>query len=291
MQEPEPTDTDPITFSFGENWMSFVETHLSQERVDMAKQHLLNFLHVPDLKGKYFLDAGSGSGIHSLAAIQAGAERVVSFDVDDVAVATTNRVRTHFGSPPHWEVRHGSVLDVEFLRTLEPADVVYSWGVLHHTGHMWQAIRNVATLIKEDGQFYVALYLTTPRTPYWLKIKKRYNNASPLGKRGMELWYLVRHTALPELVRFRNPLRIILSRNRTRGMSYWIDVRDWLGGYPYEDARVEEVLRFGRTELGLELTNIKIESTLTEYLFARQRTATTPNGLATKDPTFGQTDE
>jgi SAM-dependent methyltransferase len=291
MQEPEPTDTDPISFSFGENWMSFVETHLSQERVDMAQQHLLDFLQLPDLKGKYFLDAGSGSGIHSLAAIQAGAERVVSFDVDEVAVATTKRVRAQFGSPSHWEVRHGSVLDVEFLRTLDPADVVYSWGVLHHTGHMWQAILNVATLMKHDAVFYVALYLTTPRTPHWLKIKRRYNYASPFGKRVMELWHMVRHTALPELIRFRNPLRIILGRNRTRGMSYWIDVRDWLGGYPYEDARVDEVLRFCRTELDLDLTNIKIESTLAEYLFARQRTSTAPDVLSTNDPAFGQNDE
>ena len=139
MQEPEPTDTEPITFSFGKNWESFVEPHLSQERVDMAERPLLDFLHVPDLKGKVFLDAGSGSGIHSLAALQAGAERVVSFDVDDVAVATTKRVRAQCGSPSRWEVRHGSVLDVEFLRTLDPADVVCSWGVLHHTGHTWQA--------------------------------------------------------------------------------------------------------------------------------------------------------
>ena len=259
---------EKISFSFGKNWADFVAANFSDERVDIARRHLLNFLRVPDLEGKYFLDIGSGSGIHSLAALRAGATKIVSFDLDPFSVQTTDFVRKSYGQGSDWTVMHGSVLDQEFLRRLEPADIAYSWGVLHHTGKMWEAIINAATLRKPDGLFYIALYTTDHKSDYWTRVKIRYNAASKLGKRAMESRYLVRHTLLPHLLRLKNPLKTMRDYKKSRGMSYMIDVRDWLGGYPYEHTTPGEMLRFGRDELGLELTNLKTGDACTEYLFA-----------------------
>jgi 2-polyprenyl-3-methyl-5-hydroxy-6-metoxy-1,4-benzoquinol methylase len=265
-----PQAQESITFSFGENWQRFVEESFSEQKVKSAQDHMLRFLGRPDLKGKYFLDVGCGSGIHSLAALRAGAEHIVSFDLDPASVQTTKTLREMAGSPDQWQVLQGSVLDKTFLSSLEPADIVYSWGVLHHTGKMWEAILNTAGLTKGDGVFYTALYLTTPRSEYWLRVKQRYNRASRLEKRLMESWHLVRHTVVPDLIRLKNPLLTIRGHGRQRGMSYWTDARDWLGGYPYEDARIEEVLQFCRTRLDLELIDILPSPTLVEYLFARR---------------------
>lgn len=260
-----------ITFSFGKNWKAFVDQHFSEERVRISKEHLLGFLELPDLRGKYFLDVGSGSGLSSLAAFDAGAARIVSFDVDPHSVETTRRLRAMRGDPSHWEVLHGSVLDEAFLATIDPADIVYSWGVLHHTGKMWQAVENASKRMKPDGCFYVALYTTSPKSGYWLEVKKRYNVASPLRKRMMEGAYVFRNAILPSLLARKSPLTYIRGSQRSRGMAYLVDVRDWLGGYPYEDAKIEEVLAFGRQRLGLELTKIATGEAYTEYLFSRRR--------------------
>jgi SAM-dependent methyltransferase len=263
-------DKDGITFSFGRNWEDFIKTSFSSERVEIAKAHLLDFLELEDLRGTYFLDVGSGSGIHSLAALLVGAEKVVSFDVDEYSVKAAEMVRERKGGDFDWEILRGSVLDKDFLARIKPADIVYSWGVLHHTGDMWPAIRNAAGLIRPGGLFYLALYTTTPKSDFWLSVKKTYNRSSEPLKRTMEYAYALQGTVLPELIHFRNPWKIIRGYKKSRGMSFMTDVRDWLGGYPFEHASIEEVLGFGRKSLGLELVNIKTGEANTEYLFKRR---------------------
>jgi SAM-dependent methyltransferase len=265
---------DNMRFGFGKNWAEFIDAHFNEERIQEAQDHLLRFLHLPSLEGRTFLDIGCGSGLHSLAALRAGAKRIVSFDYDPDSVRTTQHLRAFAGEPSHWTVQQGSVLDKIFMGTLEPADVVYSWGVLHHTGQMWQAIENAAQTMKPDGVFYIALYTTDvhldPTPEYWLRIKRTYNNAGAWKKRAMEWQYAWRATILPELRCGRNPLRTIRNYADSRGMSYWTDVRDWLGGYPMEFAGIEETKKFCRDRLGLEMLNISAGQANTEYLF-RQR--------------------
>jgi SAM-dependent methyltransferase len=275
---------EAITFSFGANWEEYIRLNFSDERVEIAKQHLLGFLELPDLRGKYFLDVGCGSGIHSLAAFKAGAARIVSFDIDPLSVKTAETLRARHGNPAHWEILHGSVLDASFLAKLTPAELVYSWGVLHHTGSMWPAIRNAAGLVAPQGLFYIALYTTDSKSAYWLNVKKKYNRASSAGKRWMEYAYILRRTILPQCLRFKNPLKTIREYQQSRGMSYLTDVKDWLGGYPFEHAKIEEVLQFFRQEMGGELLNIKTGEANTEYLFRlpqapRRGAAVTPTSI------------
>ena len=257
-------------FSFGKNWEEFIKNNFSQERIEISKNCILDFLGLSDLSGKYFLDVGCGSGLSSLAALRAGAKKVISFDVDTFSVKTTKKLKEMEGNPANWTIMEGSVLDKDFLSGIEPADIVYSWGVLHHTGKMWEAIENTASLMKKDALFYVALYTTTNKSNYWLKTKKRYNRASALEKKWMQLAYIVRYTIAPQLFRLKNPIPYIHNYKKSRGMSYLTDLKDWLGGYPCEDAKIEEVLMFCRKKLSLELINIKTGEANTEYLFKRR---------------------
>ena len=262
-------DNDENVFPFGRNWDEFVRRCLNEERVRFSREHILDFLERPDLKGEYFLDVGCGSGLSSLAALESGAARVVGFDSDPEAVRTAQRVRETRGDPSRWTILLGSILDEEFVSTIEPADIVYSWEVLHHTGRMWKALENTAALMRERAFLYIALYTKTPRSDYWLRIKKEYNSASPFRKRFMELRYFLRYTFLPELFHGRNPFAYIRRYESMRGMSYLTDLRDWLGGYPYEDAKIEDVVRFCRRRLNLELVNIATGQANTEYLFTK----------------------
>lgn len=263
--------TEPV-FAFGKNWQQFVNTSFSEERVTVAKQHIAEFLGMPDLHGQYFLDVGCGSGLSSLAALALGAERIVSFDVDADAVDAARKLYALAGKPEHWQILHGSVLDRAFLRTLDKADIVYSWGVLHHTGQMWQAIEHAATLLNASGLFYLALYTKELIHPRWTTIKRWYNRMPVPGKRLMEAAYISGHLSKMLLLRRRNPIRYVRNYRQRRGMAYLTDVRDWLGGYPYEEAKIDETIHFGRSRLGLELINIRTGEANTEYLFAtRQR--------------------
>lgn len=263
---------DEIRYGFGKNWAQFIEERLSDEIVESSSEHMLDMLRCDSLANKTFLDIGCGSGIHSLAALRLGAARVVSFDYDNESVATTKRVRDFANSPANWEVMQGSVLDRDFMVNLPKSDIVYSWGVLHHTGDMWSAVRNASLPLKEDGVYYIALYSSDnyvdPPPSYWLKLKKRYNLAGELGKRMLEWRYMLRFHFIPQLIAGRNPLKFMREYG-LRGMSYWTDVKDWLGGWPMDFASLAETQSFCKSQLGLTLCNVKTGEGCTEYVFAR----------------------
>ena len=138
---------EPRRFHFGENWATFAESPRFERRVRLAEESLRQLLGTTSLAGKSFVDIGCGSGLFSLSACRLGAARVVCFDLDPQSIGTASTVRARYGIDPRvWAIMPGSVLDEAFLASLPEADVVYAWGVLHHTGNMWQAFENVAPL-------------------------------------------------------------------------------------------------------------------------------------------------
>lgn len=144
-------------FGFGKNWLNFFRI-VDEERISAAEKSLQQLLGLQDLTGKRFLDIGSGSGLFSLAARRLGAD-VYSFDFDPDAVACTQEMKHRYApGPDHWTIRQGSAIDKEFLGSLGQFDVVYSWGVLHHTGSLWEALDNIHSSVAPGGLLSLALY-------------------------------------------------------------------------------------------------------------------------------------
>ncbi len=233
-------------FQFGANWAHFLRV-LTDERIQQAETGLSGMLGTRDLSGKAFLDIGSGSGLSSLAARRLGA-RVRSFDYDPQSVACTAELRRrYFPEDPDWTVERGSALDAEYLQRLGTFDIVYSWGVLHHTGAMWRALDLVAPLVKPGGTLFIAIYNDQGAwSGRWKKIKRLYCSG-PVGKTlvtGVAIPYWVLRSAAADLVWMRNPLASYRAYGRQRGMSVIHDWHDWLGGYPFEYAKPEAILSY-----------------------------------------------
>ena len=271
------TSDDKSRFEFGANWADFVDKNFSQERVDISRRHLLGFLGRESLEGLSVLDIGCGSGLHSLAAWQAGARRILGFDYDPKSVETTRTLHHLAGSPETWQVMQGSVLDEAFMAGLPPADLVYSWGVLHHTGDVWRALRLACGRVAPGGQFYLALYSADmqvdPPPEYWLDVKRRYVAASSWRRRWMELWFLFRHRMNCKPWRLPALLLHALRYKKSRGMNYMTDVRDWLGGWPMEFCYDADVVRFVTGEGGFRLEKMKTGEANTEFLFSKAPSA------------------
>jgi SAM-dependent methyltransferase len=233
-------------FAFGANWAAFLKI-LDDGRIAQAERSLCEMLQLRRLEGLRLLDIGSGSGLFSLAARRLGAT-VHSFDFDPQSVACTRHLR-HQRDPADtlWTVEEGSVLDGNYLESLGSFDIVYSWGVLHHTGAMWQAIEAAAARVAPDGRLFIAIYNDQGRSSRaWLRVKRAYN-ALPKGLRWLVLWpafvRLWAPTTLRDLAAGR-PFATWRGFVANRGMSPWRDVVDWVGGLPFEVAKPEQIFDF-----------------------------------------------
>ncbi len=248
-------------FEFGRNWRAFLSV-LDDERIATAEVSLREMLECGTLSGKTFLDIGSGSGLFSLAARRLGA-KVHSFDFDSNSYACTKELRRrYFTGDKDWTVEQGSALDREYIESLGKFDVVYSWGVLHHTGKMWEALANAAIPVADGGKLFVAIYNDTgSHAKRWHWIKKTYCRLPRLLKTPFAVAAILPDEAksLAKSVITLKPgtyIRSWTQYKNGRGMNRWHDIIDWVGGYPYEVATVDEIFDFYK-KYGFSLTKVK----------------------------------
>jgi SAM-dependent methyltransferase len=259
----------PTAYEFGRNWQHFLRV-VNERRISAAERSLREMLGVDDLSGKRFLDVGSGSGLFSLAARRLGAF-VHSFDRDPESVACARELKRRYRpSDPNWVIGSGSVLDGAYLRTLGEFDIVYAWGVLHHTGALWQALANCLIPVAPGGMLFIAIYNDQGRvSTYWRTVKRLY-----AAHRHARLPIVCCHA--PVLMCTRLLPRLVRGRlGPERGMALWFDLKDWLGGYPFEVAAPKEIMDFVE-ERGCALVRFRAcgdPSGNNEFVFVRKPAA------------------
>jgi 2-polyprenyl-3-methyl-5-hydroxy-6-metoxy-1,4-benzoquinol methylase len=262
-------------FGFGANWALFLRT-LNEDRITAAQRSLQEMLGTDSLEGLRFLDIGSGSGLFSLAARRLGAT-VHSLDFDAQSVACTQELKRRYRPDDmHWYIEQGSVLDRAYLQQLGSFDVVYSWGVLHHTGAMWLGVENAMCSVSDAGILFLAIYNDQgAKSHVWWLLKRCYNSLPPLLREPFAvlasfvttLAAAVKHTLTLRPISGLAPL---LKDQRARGMSAKYDWTDWIGGFPYEFARFE-VLQAYLEARGFTLINARRTTSwgCNEFVFRR----------------------
>ena len=241
--------SDKERFEFGENWKIFL-TKINESRIKEAEISFKAMLKLENLEGKSFLDIGSGSGLSSLVAKNLGAA-VCSFDFDDSSVWCTKELKSrYYPDDLNWEVKQGSALNTKFLDSLGKFDIVYSWGVLHHTGEMWLAIENSLNLVKESGLFFIAIYNDQGLlSRFWWIIKFFYTKLPTFLKKpyAFSIDFIVRLLSLRKYTLKLKPMAFLepmFNYKRSRGMSVASDIVDWYGGFPYEFAKYNYLIKF-----------------------------------------------
>jgi SAM-dependent methyltransferase len=274
-QEAARLSGDRITFSFGVNWKKYL-TDLNESTIRRAEKSFTSFTRLPSLSDCTFLDVGCGSGLTSLVAYRLGAKSVVSIDVDPNSIDCTTALRAQFADDhKRWSIKHGSALDRDFLASLGTFSYVCSWGVLMCTGAMWQAINNVADCVEPGGKMHIALYNETKHSARWLKIKKLCNRYPRTAFPAIKLSYgLYVYSRL--LSRLESPVKYHRDYKELRGMNFWRDVDDWLGGLPYEYCKPDPVINL-LSDRGFSLLRLSttVSSGNNEFLFQSGNSSTT----------------
>lgn len=227
-----------MQFAFGKNWMSYAQK-INDMRIEEAVKNLCRLLGTTSLEGESFFDIGSGSGLHSLAALRLGAARVQAIDIDADSVTTTETLLKNYAPKCYWQVSQRDVFDLDPARDGQ-FDIVYAWGVLHHTGDIRKALRVASALVRPGGRFVFALYRRIWMDFFWKWEKSWYSRADvQMQERAMNIYIflfkMARHLSGRSFESY------VLDYHKRRGMDFYHDVHDWMGGYPYESISAGEV--------------------------------------------------
>lgn len=255
---------DKAHFNFGANWHNFSQNSLTEEKLIQAQKDLESLLGQNQIKNKSFLDIGAGSGIFSIAASKLGAAKINGFDISPDSVKTAISNNQKYNAQAAIIFKQASILDIQSQENAK-FDIVYSWGVLHHTGDMWTAIRNACKLVNKDGLLVIAIYNKHWSSPIWKFIKKSYNLAPKILQRLLIYVFYIVIIVAKFAVTGKNPFR------KKRGMNFYYDVIDWIGGYPYEYASTNEVVDFLEKK-GFKLNKLvaaQVPTGCNEFIFTR----------------------
>ena len=248
---------DNVRFEFGKNWEDY-SANINRKAVASAERSLRQWIPLDDLSGKKFLDIGSGSGLFSLAAWLWGGVEVYSFDYDENSVRCTKKIKDSVPMEEgrRWTVEQGDVLDSSYMKNFYGKyDVVYSWGVLHHTGNMKKALAEAGNCVAPGGYLFISIYNDQGlKSRMWGWIKKRYNLASERQRK------IILFLASLYLHGYKGTFIVYSSTgkksNLDRGMNLWNDLVDWVGGYPFEYATIDKIVSF-YLKRGFKLVRMK----------------------------------
>ena len=265
------------TFDFGANWDAFSDRLMAEGRLHLAMASLQKLLQREGLHGASVADVGCGSGLFSLAAAKLGAARVVGLDINPLCIEVCGRNKARLAPSATVSFHRASALSPEQLAPFGTFDLVYAWGSLHHTGAMWEAILNVTRMVAPGGTLVLAIYNEHATSPLWRVIKRTYNLVPAFAKSMMAAVAAAVIFVAKALVTRRNPLE------KERGMSFWYDVVDWVGGYPYEYAsrsRVEQFIAPAGFAM-MRFVQAQVPTGCNEYVFRRHDSA---SAAATLEP-------
>ena len=261
-------------FDFGKNWINFSK-NIDEKRIELATSSFTKLIDF-DLKNKSFFDVGCGSGLSSLVALRLGA-KVFAIDNDGYSIISTTNLLKKFSLNKNYKIEKKSILDDRFIRKVKKFDVVYSWGVLHHTGDMWKALENCSLKVKKKGKLVLAIYNDQGgASKRWYIIKKIYVSSPKVIRFLLVLFFFIFfeiRSFMIKILRFQNPFSFDDWKNKkkNRGMSVIHDLIDWVGGYPFEYSKPEEIFNFIKKK-GFSLDNLKTNAGghgCNEYVFTK----------------------
>ncbi len=185
--------------------------------------------------GRRVLDAGSGSGMVSVAFALLGAD-VTGVDITDQCVQNGYKNANRFNVDCRFLKRNLISLDLED----EKFDIIYSWGVLHHTEDAKASFRSLAKHLKSNGDMIIAVYLKTGISRFWNFSRIFYQKAPEKFKS----IFLEGGSRILDFVDIFNRLLLKKQRYMMRGTDNYEIINDWFGVPHRTFHTYEEVFRW-----------------------------------------------
>jgi len=148
---PIDIDRDPLNYSEGVTWRKY-----------FVEPHIIDFAQHWKWKGRRVLDLGCGIGTDTLTFAWYGADiYAIDISAESLKVAMRRATAEGLDGKIRWglgNIERPFHPAPDWIREWRDFDLVYSFGVIHHTPVPWYAVRNAYNSLKPGGEFRLMLY-------------------------------------------------------------------------------------------------------------------------------------
>jgi 2-polyprenyl-3-methyl-5-hydroxy-6-metoxy-1,4-benzoquinol methylase len=128
-----------------------------RDRKYFVEPHIPGFADFPRWEGKRVLEVGCGIGTDTISFAEAGAN-VTAVDLSDASLKVARQRAEVYGLADRIRFHHANAERLSDAIPVEPYDLVYSFGVLHHTPDPDAAFEQVRQYLAPGGTLKVMLY-------------------------------------------------------------------------------------------------------------------------------------
>lgn len=138
-----------------------------EARKYFVEPHIPPFAEFPRWSGKRVLEVGCGIGTDTINFARAGA-RVTAVDLSEKSLELARRRAEVFGLADRITFVQGNSEELDRLVAPEPFDLVYSFGVIHHTPHPERVLSHVRGLMRSDSELRLMVYTKVSWKLFWI---------------------------------------------------------------------------------------------------------------------------
>lgn len=138
-----------------------------------VEPHIPGFADFAKWKDKRVLEVGCGIGTDTINFARAGAQ-VTAVDLSDKSIEVARQRAKVFGLEDRIRFFHGNCEQLDMLVPVEPFDLVYSFGVIHHTPHPERALDGIRKFLTPASELRLMVYTRVSYKLFW--VMKSENN-------------------------------------------------------------------------------------------------------------------
>jgi len=128
-----------------------------ERRKYFVEQHIPVFAEFPRWQGKRVLEIGCGIGTDTINFARNGAQ-VTAIDLSEKSLEMAGTRAEVFGLSDRIRFFHGSAEQLEQVVPPEPFDLVYSFGVIHHTPHPERVLAQLKNYVRPGSTVKIMVY-------------------------------------------------------------------------------------------------------------------------------------
>lgn len=142
-----------------------------EKRKFFVEPHLVTFADFPSVKGKKVLEIGCGIGTATIQFARAGASKVVAVDLSEKSLELAKKRAEIYGFSDIIQFYHGNAEELSSIIPKESFDLIFSFGVIHHTPFPGKILKEMAAYTDSNSVVKVMVYYRFSWKSFWIFLK------------------------------------------------------------------------------------------------------------------------